>query len=336
MTLLEGINKLGEQQNLSKHEQLVEGIIGAIDRETLKVGDQLPSINRMVSDLGYARKTIVKAYEELKGRGLVESKKLKGYFIVSKETNTTLKVALLLFSFQRFQEELYNTFRAALGDGYQIDVYFHHNNLSLFETIFENIQGKYGMFVVAPIPDMRISELLSQIEPEKLLVIDRFLPLDETYSYVSQEFENGTYEMLVQLLPSIKKYKKFVLFFNNGDCPRGMLNAFERFTRDFGIAGEVVKHYVKNAIEKETLYFFISDTFLWEVLKDCKIKGFVLGKDIGVLSHNDHIVKELVFGGITTISTDFKEMALMAAEYVVSGRKIQAILPLKLINRISL
>ena len=98
MTLYDKIKSLGNINTYSKHEQLVNGIIQAIDENIVKKGDKLPSINQMVSQLGFARQTIVKAYEELKDRGLVESKKLKGYFVVSNETKVVLKVCLLYTS----------------------------------------------------------------------------------------------------------------------------------------------------------------------------------------------------------------------------------------------
>jgi DNA-binding transcriptional regulator YhcF (GntR family) len=188
MSLIDNIKNLSTINTLSKHEQLVQGIVTTIDANLLVVGDQLPSINQMVDELGFARKTIVKAYEELKDRGLVESKKLKGYFIISSETKVTLKVALLLFAFHRFQEDFYNAFRKELGKRFQIDVFFHHNNKAVFENIFNNVQGKYGMYVVAPIPEKSIQSLLECIDPQKLLVIDRYLPLPKQYSYISQEF----------------------------------------------------------------------------------------------------------------------------------------------------
>ena len=122
MSVQSKIKQLQRIKSLSRHEQLVHGVIEAIDSGVLSFGDKLPLINEMVSDLGYARKTIVKAYEELKGRGLVERKKLKGYFIISDETKVTLKIALLLFAFHRFQEEFYNTFRKELGNRFHIDV----------------------------------------------------------------------------------------------------------------------------------------------------------------------------------------------------------------------
>ncbi len=337
MSLLENIKNLQKVNTLSKHEQLVHGIIASINNKTLVVGDKLPSINVMVSDLGYARKTIVKAYEELKDRGLVESKKLKGYFIVSNETNVTLKIALVLFSFQRFQEEFYNAFRKELGDKFQIDVFFHHNNVSVFKSIFNTIKGKYGKYVIAPIPNPTLRPVIESISPDKLLIIDRFIALNNEYSYISQEFEKSTYSKLAELLPKISKYKKFILFFEEYiDHPVGILNAFEKFCAKHNLNGSVEKRYQQNSVEKSSLYFFISDTFLWEVLRDAKHNKYTIGKDVGILSHNDHVVKEIVFGGITTISSDFKEMAVKAANHIKFKKEIQQIVPSHLIRRNSL
>ncbi|WP_430967862.1 GntR family transcriptional regulator [Spongiimicrobium sp. 2-473A-2-J] len=337
MSLIDKIVKLKEVNTLSKHEQLVHGVIEAIDEGILVTGDQLPSINKMVEELGYARKTIVKAYEELKERGLVESKKLKGYFIISQETKVTRKIALLLFAFHRFQEEFYNTFRKELGKRFHIDVFFHHNNLTIFESIFANVKGKYGMYVIAPIPNKRIRPLLESIEPQKLLIVDRFLKMPDSYSYISQEFEETTYSKLTELLPAIRNYKKFILFFSkNTDYPVGILHAFKRFLADYGVHGEVEKKYKPGSVKPGHLYFFLADTFFWEVLRDCRDNQYVVGKDVGILSHNDHIANQIVFGGITTISTDFNDMAKKAANYVKHGNKTQTILPFNLIRRNSL
>ena len=337
MSLIDKINDLKKVNSLSKHEQLVHGIIDAINEGILVTGDQLPSINNMVKELGFARKTIVKAYEELKERGLVESKKLKGYFIISQETKVTLKIALLMFSLHRFQEEFYETFRKELGDRYHIDVFFHHHNIVIFETIISNIKGKYGMYVVAPIPNPLIVPSLKTIEPSKLLIIDRYLYLGKDYSYISQEFEETTYKKLVELLPVIRNYKKYVLFFKTDmDYPIGILNAFNKFLKDYNIDGCVEEKYELGSVKKGVLYSFISDTYLWEALRDCKNNEYTIGKDVGVLSHNEHVVKEIVFGGITTLSTDFRDMAKRAATHVKEEGKTQYIMIPNLIKRNSL
>lgn len=335
--MINKIKSLSTINALSKHEQLVQGVIEAIDSGLLRIGDQLPSINKMVSELGFARKTIVKAYEELKDRGLVESKKLKGYFIISQETKVTLKIALLLFAFQRFQEDFYNSFRKELGKRFQIDVFFHHNNIAVFESTLNNIHGKYGMYVVAPIPDKSIQSLLERIGPQKLLIIDRYLPMPQSYSYISQEFEGATYTKLLDLLPRIRKFKEVVLFFHkNQDNSDGVLKAFQRFVSDYEIKGKVELRYKPGKAKKGSLYFCLKDTDLWELLRDCRDKAYVIGSDIGVLSLDDHLAKEIVLGGITTISCDFKAMGKKAANHIKNQDDTQEIMPFHVMKRNSL
>lgn len=338
MPIIEKILRLKRNNDLSKHQQLVQGVMAAIDEGSLSIGDQLPSINNMVEGVGFARKTIFKAYEELKDKGLIESRKLKGYFVISQETNLTLRMALLLFAFQSFQEEFYNAFREEIGKRCQIDVFFHHNNSTIFETILTNIKGKYGMYVIAPIQDQKVIPLLQEINPKKLLIVDRHLFLGAAYSYIVQEFEEAIYDALIQLLPDIKKYKQFILLMNEevDHSPIGIQMAFERFLNENNIKGAVKKNYSRGSVEKGNLYFILSDTILWLVLRDCVQKKYTIGQDIGILSQDDNVAKEIVYGGITTISTDFNEMAKLAANHIKQGEKTKLIVPSHLIRRNSL
>ncbi|WP_298791082.1 GntR family transcriptional regulator [uncultured Allomuricauda sp.] len=334
MTVVDVINKYQEKYDLTKHEHLVLGIIESIDDGVLERQDQLPSINEMVAELGYARKTIVGAYEELKSRGLVESKKAKGYFIVSNETKMVRRIALVLYSFQRFQEEFYNAFRGELGERFQIDVFFHHNNLSVFENTLINIKGKYGYYVVAPIPHPTVKALLEPFDSSKLLIVDRFVPLERKYSFISQEFERSTYSKLLKLLPKIRKYKRFVLLAEeNSQLPPGIKLGFKKFLSDYDVEGVIVSKYDISVLKKDHLYFASNDSFLWDILKDCTDKKYVLGKDVGVLSYDDHIIKKFISGGITTISTDFSEMGVQAALHVKDNGITQQITPSHLIDR---
>lgn len=337
MSVLDKINELKEISTISKHEQLVGGIINAIDAGILTKGDQLPSINKMVAEMKYARKTIVKAYEELKSRGIVESKNFKGYFIASEETNQKLKVALLLFAFHSFQESLYNSFRNNLDDNIQLDIFFHHNNIDIFEAIMNNISQKYGMYIIAPIPDRKVINQLKSIPSEKLLIIDRHVDLGDEYSYISQEFENNTYNILKELLPDLKRFDELVLFFEkNSDFPPQTLKGFKRFVQEHNISSSVKSTYIEGTVKKGKVYMFINDSPLWTLLRDCKKEGLSVGTDVGIIAHNDNLVKEMVVDGITTISTDFKLMGKKAANYVNNRTPIQEIIPTRLIKRNSL
>jgi DNA-binding LacI/PurR family transcriptional regulator len=77
---------------------------------------------------------------------------------------------------------------------------------------------------------------------------------------------------------------------------------------------------------------------LWEMLKDAKNQGLEIGKDVGFFSHNDDVIKEIIFDGITTFSTDFTAMGKEAADYVINykGKKMKKTIPTKLIIRNSL
>lgn len=335
--ILHKIKELEVHSRLSKHEQLVDGIINAISSKEAILGDQLPSVNEMVKELGFARKTIVKAYTELKNRGIIESKNRLGYFITNADTNQEIKVALLMFAFHPFQEIFYNTFRESLGENIQVDVFFHHNNIEIFETILGNIKGHYGMYVVAPIPHNHIKTLLRDFPNDKLLLIDRYAQINRDTAHVTQEFEITTYEALKKLSNSIKKYEEMVLFFkHHSDYPIEVLRAFKKFIEDNNIKGCVEDKYVSNSIKKGRVYITIGDGDLWRILKDCKERDWTLGKEIGIFSSNDSPVKEIIFDGITTLSTDFRLMAKTAAEFVLQRKPVQKTIPTKLIMRKSL
>ena len=336
-SVFQKIKELEGVTSFSKHEQLVQGVINAIDEKLIARGELLPSVNNMIHELGFARETIVKAYKELINRGIIESKNRLGYYVTNDDTNQHLRVALLLFAFDTFQETFYENLRNGLGDKIQLDVFFHHNNLLIFETIIANIKGKYGMYVVAPIPHEKIVPVLEQLPMNKFLMVDRFLKLKDKHSYIVQEFEESAYRVFSELSERIKKFEEFVFFFKPSTAePSEVLSAFKRFVKDYGVKGTVRSEYVQGTIEPGKVYFTIHNLELWAMLKDTKLKKLKLGKDLGILSHNDDNVKEIIFDGITTFSVDFALMGRKAAEFVLKRSEVQEVLPTMLLRRNSL
>ena len=336
-TVYQKIQELEEVTGMSKHEQLVHGIINAIDDRIVSQGSMLPSVNNMVKELGFASKTIVKAYRELKDRGLVESKNRLGYFVVNEATEQTIKVALLIYAFHPFQEVFYNAFRQGLGDNIQVDVFFHHSNIEVFDTILGNIIGRYGMYVIAPIPHPRTKTLLNQLPSNKLLLVDRYEDLDNTCSHITQEFEVATFMALEALKSRIEEFEEIILYYlPNSDYPVEVLRAFKRFLKLYRIKGKVLTNYVPGSVEKGKVYFTIGDGDLWSLLKDCKKQNIEIGKEVGILSNNDSPVKEIVCDGITTFSTDFEKMGQQAAEFILNREPVQKVIPTDLIRRNSL
>lgn len=336
-TVFGKIKELESAILLSKHEQLINGILNSIDDKILVQGSVLPSVKTMSKELGFATETVAKAYKELKSRGLVESRKRMGYYIVNEDTVQIAKVALLMYAFHPFQEVFYNTFRDALGEHVQVDVFFHHSNIDVFETILGNIKGQYGTYVIAPIPNKRTKGLLSDFPTNKILLVDRYEAINESFSHVTQEFSASTYAALEILVEKIRRYKEIILFFKpNFDYPIEVMQAFKKFIKAYDINGRIEESYQSGDLQEDTVYFTIGDGDLWKILKECQSKQWKLGKEIGVFSNNEGPVKEIICGGITTFSTDFILMAKNAAKFVLKRQPVQEIIPTKIIQRNSL
>ena len=335
--IFQKIRELTEINSLSKNEQLIQGILNAIDEKLVSKGEILPSVNAMIKEFGFARETIAKAYKELIGRGIIKSTNRLGYFVAIEDTEQTLKVALVLFNFDVFQENLYRNFKEGLGDNVHLDIFFHHNNIETFESILSSIKGKYGMYVVAPIPHPKTTDLLKSIPLNRLLMIDRYISVDDDLSYIVQEFEESAYQAFSALSEKIREFEEIIFFFKPSSAePIDILRAFKRFLKDFGIKGTVKTAYVPGSVKAGKVYFTINNSELWVIIKDAMSKNLELGKDVGILSHNDDTVKEIICNGITTFSIDFGLMGKMAAEFVLNRQKIQEILPTELLRRNSL
>ena len=335
--IFEKIQELEDIPGYSKHEQLVQGVINAIDEKLLVRGDMLPSVNNMIQEIGFARETIMKGYRELKDRGIIESKNRLGFFVANADTEQTLKVALMMFGFDPFQEVFYRNFREKLGENIHLDVFFHHNNIEVFETILNHIKGKYGMYVVAPIPHPKTKELLQSIPTSKLLMFDRYESISDDINHITQEFEASSYRFFTELADRLRGFDAFFFYYQpHSMIPIEILRAFKKFLQDFNIKGGVRKSYEPISVEKGKAYFIIDNIDLYQILKDCKLKNLKLGVDVGILSHNDEPMKEIIADGITTYGTDFALMGTKSAQFVLSREKIQETMPMVLIRRNSL
>jgi DNA-binding transcriptional regulator YhcF (GntR family) len=336
-SIFETIHELDEMPSYSKHTQFVQGIINAIDEKIIVQGDSLPSVNAMIAELGFARETVMKGYRELQSRGIIESKNRLGYFVANHNTNQKLKIALLMYAMDTFQEQFYRSFRNELGANVHLDVFFHHGNIEVFETMLSLAKGKYGMYVVSPIPHPRTNGLLNTIPRNKFIMIDRYEPIDGEFSHVTQEFGKSSYAAFAQLAPAIKKFKGMIFYHMPGSLvPIEIVQAYLKFVKDYKINGKVQSEYKLGSVEKGKVYYTNDNSELWQIIKDCNNKKLMVGKDVGILSHNDEPVKEIISGGITTYSSDFAKMGKRAAQAVLKREQVHEIIPTVLIRRNSL
>src|SRR5690606_30148826 len=151
----------------------------------IRRGDTVPSVNKMIECLGFARQTIVNAYQELIEKGVLESKNRQGYFVASEESHQQLKVCLVIYAFDTFQETFYETLQKLLGEQFKEYVSHHHNIFDVFHQTINADPTKYGAYVIAPIERHETAALLAQLPAHKTLIVDRYVSSDSSYSYIA-------------------------------------------------------------------------------------------------------------------------------------------------------
>lgn len=331
-SVFQEIKKLVDIPSYSKHDRLVQGIINAINEKIVVHGEMLPSVNKMITELGFSRETIIKGYKDLISRGIVESKNRLGYFVGNGNTDQIMNVALLMYNLDTFEEQFYRNFRHELGPYVHLNTYFHHGDIEVFETILMQIKGKYGMYVIAPIPHRKAKELLDAIPRNKLLMFDRYEQLDGDFNHITQEFEQSSYTVFSKLATRIRQFDEFIFYHSpNSLDPKEIVKSFRKFLKDFNIKGNVEKEYIPGTVKKGKVYFTLDNFALWQIIRDCKTKNLKPGIDVGVLSSNDEPAKEII--GITTFSADFSSMGKIAGRAVLNKEKIQLTVPMILSGR---
>jgi DNA-binding transcriptional regulator YhcF (GntR family) len=334
--MVKRVINIDQKSSLPKYRQIVNSVLFAIEKKTLKKGDKVPSINQICSDLNLSRDTVMLAFNELKARGVLFSQPGKGYYINTIEITHEENIFVLFDELNSFKEDLYNSLINSFKGRGVVDVYFHHFNFKLFKNLILESIGKYTSYVIMPATFDITSHLLSKLPKDKVFILDRLKPDLKMYPALYQDFENDFYDALNQGLFLLKKYRKLIFVNAGGKEPGERVKGFERFCVENGFNHQMVKSLDGLRPELYEAYFVISDNDLVEMVKIAKDYKYKLGKKFGIVSFNNTVLKEIVAGGITTISTDFVEMGKTLADMVLNKKTGHFRNPSKLIIRNSL
>ncbi len=327
------------ESDVPKYRQIIESVLRGIQSGSLRKGDLLPSINEVSKDYSLARETVVKAYNDLKEKGLVGSRPGKGFFVstshYASEANIFVLFDVLLTP---YKETLYNGIREGLKEKAHLDFYFHHHNPELFCKLLNDARGKYEYYVVMPFPDDSVREALSTFEQDKLLLLDIDIDYPEkTCAVIRQNHEQELARALETGLDSIRRYEAITFVFpDDKNHPVVNKDAFNRFCRRHKITHRIVPHLKEKAMHPGQVYFLIEDEDLVNLVKFMRANKLKAGRDIGIISYNDTPFKEIIEGGITVVSVDFHEMGLKAAEQILCRDEVNTLQPTDLVKRGSL
>ncbi len=315
-------------QSSTKIQQLADYLQEAISLNNIKIGEKLPSINFLSKKHHVSRDTVFKAFLLLKEKGLIDSMQGKSYFVASHTTD----VFLLLDEYSQFKESLYNTLRKKLPLNYKIDLWFHNYNENLFNAIINEEKGKHSKYIVMNYHNEKFSNILSGIDKKKLLLLDFGKFNKDGYSYICQNFDESFYDILSSVKNQLIKYEKLIFVFNkNHKHPKSSTEYFIKFCEDNHFRHEIQDGFSEeDNIAQNCLYIAIKQGDVINLIKRSRVENLVMGKDFGLMAYNDNPIYEVIGDGITTISVDFKLMGAMAADFILTGRKIQTFVPTKI------
>jgi DNA-binding LacI/PurR family transcriptional regulator len=118
--------------------------------------------------------------------------------------------------------------------------------------------------------------------------------------------------------------------------PMERYDGLKQFCSENGFEHDYLSEITGREIANGDLLIVVNDRDLVDLLKQAAVQKFIPGIDFGVISYNDTPLKELLAGGITTLSTDFKLMGKTMAKLIDSKKVITVDNPWRLNLRSSL
>ncbi|MEY4309646.1 MAG: hypothetical protein RL422_1849, partial [Bacteroidota bacterium] len=115
-----------------------------------------------------------------------------------------------------------------------------------------------------------------------------------------------------------------------------LINACSEFCEANSLKFQVLDGLEEDDFQQKEIYFTLSDTDLFQAIKYAEKKNWTLGKDIGIISLNDHPFKEIIAGGITVVSTHPEKLGQKAAEMILNNQKTVEVIEPSLLIRLSL
>ena len=286
--------QISEISGEPKYKQLVRSIEKSILNGQYKRGDKLPSINGIRMRFSLSRDTVLLSYSNLKSRGIIQSIPGKGYYVKTENVATVQKIFLLFDEFNSFKEDLYNSFLKNLKEGVEVDIYFHHFNESIFsKLIFDNI-GVYNTYIIMPANLKNVGQVLNNLPKDSVYILDQTYKELEKYPSIVQNFKKDIFDGLTEVEQKLKTYKKMVLLYAENKQPKKMNDGFIEFCQKQHFNFEIISSLDNRELEKGEVYLIPDDRNLIRIIKKMKEKKLILTKEIGIISYNDTLLKEIV------------------------------------------
>ncbi|GAB3904274.1 GntR family transcriptional regulator [Mucilaginibacter boryungensis] len=323
-----------------KFQQIIDSVINDIQTGVLKNNDRLPSMNVVCEQEGLSKVTVQRAYMHLKKKGYITKVAGKGFCVVDKDKQK-LKVLLIFNKISYYKKLIYYGILEILAENARVDLQIHHYDVKILNDIIAESAGKYDYYVVMPhffyeTPDKNYLNALKKIPQQKLLMLDKDVNgLNGSYMAVYQDFENDTYNALVSVADMFVKYDRLVIIIPAySNHPLEIIDGVRKFAGLINKKFDVSENAEDETLQAGTAYIAIEETELAELIKKIRQTNLKLGQDIGIISFNETVLKELM--DITVFTTDFTEMGRTVGNLLIKDQCQKVKMPFRVLRRGSL
>ncbi len=225
--------KIDKNLSKPKYQQIIQCILEDIDNGELKMGDKIPSLNQLCKEFSLSQDTVLYAYNDLKARGIITSTVGKGSFIASTTTHEKHKIFLLFDSLTLYKESLYNAILDKFKNKGRVEIFFHHNNRTVFSNLIKEATGNYSSYVIIPILEKDTEKILENLPRKKVYLLDQGSNLlGNKYAHVCQRFEKDVLVCLTQELKKLKKYNTLYMIIPGNKLQyKEIQQGFEQFAK---------------------------------------------------------------------------------------------------------
>ncbi|MBU7576467.1 MAG: transcriptional regulator, partial [Flavihumibacter sp.] len=300
-----------------------------------------PSINDLSYELDISRDTAEKAYKHLKQIGIIGSIPGKGYFITKTDFIQKFKIFLLFNKLSGHKKIIYDSLVSTLSDKAAIDFYIYNNDFSLFKNLLHNRKDKYTHLVIIPHfleGGANVHQELNTLRDAQLILLDKTIPgINYKFGAVYENFEKDIFSALEAALHPLQKYHTIKIIFPSYTYfPDEILLGFLNFCREYAFNYAIVHDIAKEEIKEGEVYINLMEEDLVILLDKIQNSTLQPGKNVGIISYNETPLKRFILDGITTISTNFKEMGEATANMILNNELEQIEVPFTLTLRPSL
>ena len=311
------------------YKQLVEQFEDAIRSGKLHAGEQIPSMNDFAVRMGISKETVKKTYGILREKGLLIPLQGKGFYVAEADNRSKPRVLVLFDKLSIYKEVLYNSLAEELGEDADITILTHNQNLELFKYYLDTCLDKFDYYVITPHFPLDeksqsiATKLISRIPNRKLIMVDHWLQsYTGNYGAVYQDFENDIYEGLKQGLEKLQGTSLKVIILQSSLYGPMICKGVDRFCMEYNIPIEYMNAAPEHINENETYLVINSqlDSGLAALARRIKGQNLEVGKDVFIISYNEFDLNEVVLNGLTTVSTDFKQMGKTIATMILNRK----------------